>query len=702
MVKIIQELRRREVFRTTGLYIGGAWIVLQVADIVLPAYDAPDWVFKTLITVAIVGLPIAVGFAWMFDLSAKGIELEVGVPDEQRVHRGRKGDLAVISVLLVALSGSLYINLTREPAVIEAVDPVSVLIADLDNQTGDAVFDGVIEQTLALGIEASSFITAYDRTTAGRILAGIDAESSLDAAGARLVSAREGIGIVVGGTLTVDGGEYELSVDLIDTSNGEVLADLDETADGKTEVLTAVAELARGLREALGDVNVDRSAEGEETFTTISLEAMDDYVKAQRLARDGKYGEAIGLYMSAVDKDPQFGRAWSGLALSADNLGNTDISEEAWEKALSLLEGMSERERYRTEGVYYSLVARNSKKAIENYETLVEKYPADDSGHNNLAVAYFMDLQFDKALVAGQKVLEIYPTKPMYHGNYALYAMYASDYEAATTAAAKTLEYNANYHKAYLPYAVAALVQGDIEAAQLAYENMATTGARGVSLANMGLADMALWRGDAAGAEEILVDGMQVDKAEANNRAIATKKMMRAYAMWRQGRDSGDVVAQILDSLAMSEGLAQVVPAALMYIELGMPQEAEKIAAQLGGQLERQQRAYSNMINALLLLGNGEDIAAIEMLHEAMELADVWLVRFYLGVAYTSAGHAAEAVSEFTICQDRLGEAYSLFLDDTPTFRYTAELDGRLAQARENMTAQQDHLLRRESTLVAD
>jgi Flp pilus assembly protein TadD len=348
------------------------------------------------------------------------------------------------------------------------------------------------------------------------VLEEIRGPSRLDAEGGRLVATREGIDFVVGGELRDNDGGYALSVSAIDPDDGRMLVVLKERADGKPDVLTAVGKLAGQLREEFGDAEVDAKSEGKETFTTTSLEAMHDYVRAQRLARDGKDDEAIDLYRSAVDEDPGFGRAWSGLAVSAHKLGRSDVAEDAWKNALSLLDTMTERERYRTTGAYYSLVTRNSEKAIESYATLVEKFPADDAGHNNLAVSYFLNLEFDKALQAGRKVLDLYPTKALYRANYALYALYANQFDVATAAADKTLELNPDYHKAWLPHAAAALVEGDTAAAQAAYEAMAATGPRGASLANTGIADLLLWNGDATAAETALLEGIGADEASGN------------------------------------------------------------------------------------------------------------------------------------------------------------------------------------------
>jgi tetratricopeptide (TPR) repeat protein len=494
--------------------------------------------------------------------------------------------------------------------------------------------------------------------------------------------------LVLNGKLDKNTGKYEISISSIDVESGEELLTLSKKANGKSEVLGIIGELARDLREKLGDVNAEITHEGEESFTTVSLESMHDYVNAQRLARDGLDDQAIDLYQSAVDEDPKFGRAWAGLAVSADKLGRTDDATYAWQKTLPLLKGMTERERLRTEGVYYTLVTRNSKKAIENYQKLVEKYPADDSALNNLAVTYFYARLFDKAVAAGKKAVDIYPKRPMYHANYALYAMYASDFETAVAEAKETLELNSNYHKAYLPIAVSALVIGDIEGARAAYEKMAATGERGRALAKIGLADLMLWTGDSNGAQSILLEGIEADIAAGNNRALATTQLLVASAMLQEEQSADEVAAKITESLALTSSVSLQVQAALIYAGLDHKEEAMAIAAELGSKLEAQQRAYSKLINALLEMNDGDKIAPIETLREAIALEDIWLARFYLGQAYFNAGHYAEAVSEFKLCQERLGEAYSLFLDDTPTFRYTAKLSDWLNLARENMTAQ--------------
>jgi hypothetical protein len=397
MHRLIKELRRREVFRTVGLYIGIFWIVIEAASVFLPAFDAPDWVLRGVIIVAVMGLPVTVVLAWIYDVSDSGIEVQGGPTDTVVVpFGGRKTDFTVIGVLVIALGISVYLNVTgSRSAVVEAIEPISVLIADFDNQTGDALFDGTLEQALNIGLEGATFITAYRRTSAETLLESLRPGSVLDEAGARLVSLREGVKLVVAGSVAPDGDGYELTARIVNPEDGVVIAGSSVGAKSKLEVLTAISTLADDIREELGDKSVSaKDRPLGETFTAASLEAVKNYTEAQKLASSFKFEEAVAFYQAAVLGDPNFGRAYSGWALALFNLGKEDEANERWNQALSKMDTMTERERYRTLGLYYVAVTGDFQKGIESYQSLVDKFPADNMGYNNLAVAYFMTLDF--------------------------------------------------------------------------------------------------------------------------------------------------------------------------------------------------------------------------------------------------------------------------------------------------------------------
>jgi len=687
-MKLIRELRRREVFRTAGLYIGVAWIAIEAASVMLPAFEAPEWTMRALIIAAIVGLPVAIVLAWVYDVTDKGIEVESDATDTVVVpFGGRKMDFIVIGLLTVALIFSVYMNINdTEDVDPTEVSPISVLIADFDNQTDDPLFDGTLEQALQIGIESAPYVAGYRRDAALKLAKVLDEQAArLDEGTARLIAVREGIKLVMAGSIEEDGGAYMLYVRAVDPKGGEIVTSVKVDADNKSEVLTAIGTLSGDLREELGNEDLDREKlVASETFTAKNLEAAKAYSKAQSLQYNGKYDEAMEYYRQALEHDPGFGRAYSGLALSANALGRTEESDTLWQKALENLGSMTERERLRTLGLYYSLVTRNFAKAIETYETLVEKFPADDTAHNGLAVQYFYALDFDKAREQGSVLLDIYPSSVMGRSNYALYAMYSTDFETAVAEAAKVRELDPGYFKAWLPVAIKALSDNDLEAARQAYANMQPAGVRGELTGQLGLADTAMYAGEFDKARELFAEGVTMAVDAGSSYFEATMRIGLSEALLRERADDGAVAEALLETLATSGGLSRQVPAALMYVEIGDVQSARLIEEALSKVLQPQSRAYATLINAMVALRDGDTVTAIDSISAGIKLADLWLLRLYLGIAYLEAGYGAEALDEFTACYERRGEASAVFLDDLPTYRYAATLPywtGRAQQA---------------------
>ncbi|MGI9262335.1 MAG: TIR domain-containing protein [Woeseiaceae bacterium] len=593
----------------------------------------------------------------------------------QRLKKRKAIITAAATAAFIVTSGlaySVYLNITSGPE--EVIDPVSVLIADFDNQTGDPQLDGSLEQALQIGLEVAPFITNYTRSTAQEVADEIQSQSSLDISVSRLVAVRENIGMVLAGSIAPDGSGYELSLQAIDPGEGTTIVDVDADARNKDQILSAIGALASELLEELGgDILEEDVVFASDSFTAASLDAVKSYTTAQELQHIGQDEQAVEFYARAVEQDPSFTRAFSGWALSLSYLGRTDESTVQWEKALANLDRVTERERLRTLGVYYSLVTRNYQKALESFQSLVDKYPADDIGHNNLAVLHFLTLGFDEAVNAGKNVLELYPNSTMYQSNFALFAMYASDFETAQAEARKALERQPDYYKAWLPIAIYTLATGDTDAALQAYENMAAANELAESEAALGVADTHIYAGEFSRARESLQSSLEKSIASGNQYGTATKHMALAYSHESEG-DIDGAVASMTKALAVDDGEPWVVPAALTFLAAGDVESATAISGKLMQKLQPQSRAYGMLIDGLILQQAGQNIAAIEKLTAAIELADLWLVRFYLGKIYLEGGHSAEALDEFTICMERRGEAASLFLDDLPTYRYVAPL----------------------------
>ncbi len=128
------------------------------------------------------------------------------------------------------------------------------------------------------------------------------------------------------------------------------------------------------------------------------------------------------------------------------------------------------------------------------------------------------------------------------------------------------------------------------------------------------------------------------------------------------------------------------MPAALIALEMGDKEYAANIAAELSQELQPGARAYGRVIEGAIAIEEGRHADAVDALRSAIELRDSWLLRFYLGRAYFSAGRLVEALDEFEICLQRQGEATAMFLeDDEPTWRYMAKLKPWLDQTREEL-----------------
>ena len=463
-------------------------------------------------------------------------------------------------------------------------DPVSVLVADFENRTGDPVFDGVVEQALGLGIEGASFISAYPRRDALRVAATIKPGAPLDEETARLVALREGVALVLTGSVE-RWGRYRISTRALaggDQQPVEVYARSVE-ASGKEAVLDAVGRLAGDVREALGDTAVPRGgAAAGETFTAASLEAARAYATAQELQWAGRVEEAIAQYRQTLALDPDMGRAHSGLAAQYANLGRLADAERSYQDALARLDRMTDREKYRTRGSYY-LFARKPDLAMQEFTALVQAYPADSSGLSNLALAAFYRRDMAQALEQGRRAAQIFPRNVLRRSNVALYAMYAGRFEEAIDEAAAVHELNPTHLKAFVAKALSLLALGRPDEARTAYEQLAATGAAGASFAAAGVADMAIYAGRLADAVASLDVAIANDLAAKNMAAAAAKRLALADARLSQGNPGAasleaEQALQTSDSDVVRAGAGLILAAAGRASRADDPPDARRTA----------------------------------------------------------------------------------------------------------------------------
>ena len=537
-------------------------------------------------------------------------------------------------------------------------------------------------------MEGAGFISAYPRPNAQQVSEQLQADSTLDENMARLVSRREGIDVVLAGQIEERGSGYRISVQAldaaVDSEDSKPLAKASEKADDRDDVLAAVGRLASDLRQRLGDTETESSRmAAAETFTAASLDAMRAYAKGQELASQGNFEVALGAYEEAVSLDPEFGRAYAGMGTVYGNLREQEKAEESYQKALQHLERMTERERYRTLGTYYLLVSRNYEKAIENYETLVELFPADGAAHSNLALAYVNNRQFDRAYRQGGIGVELDPNHFIKRINFAMYAMYAGEFEISMEESRKVMEQKPSFGYAHFTLARSAIGAGDLDLARQAYDQLDSEEMIGAELAPLGQGDLALYLGDTKAAITVL----EATVGTGDEGPVAAAQLIvlaEAYLALGENEYAKQVAQRAID---MSNQESVLYPAARVMLEAGDIEAADKIAIDLENKLQSQTVSYARLIQGEIALKDNRLLPAVESLKDGWERYDSWFAHYLLGRAYLEAEHYPEALGEFEICLEREGEALDLFVVDGATSRYLAPVHYWLGRAREGLAS---------------
>ena len=598
-------------------------------------------------------------------------------------HAYWKWASAALGVLLVGALIVFRVKVPSKPAPAHA--PVSVLVADFTNSTGDSVFDETLEPPLSVALEDASFISSYNRNQAKKIGNQLQPGSpALDETTARLVGNREGINYIVSGLIAKKGSGYEVRAKTLETATGKVVAEAHEEASDKKSVLGVVEKIAARTRRALGDStpeSVQLSAAG--TFTTSSLEAAHAYALAQDLQWAGKWEEAIPFYEQAIQFDPNLGRAYAGLASTNANMGRRKEAESYYQQALAHIDRMSDREKYRTRGGYY-LANREPRKAIEEYSALVQQFPSDGVGYSNLALAYFYLRDMPKALEEGRHAVELLPKALLQLNNLALYAVYAGDFATTADQARKVIGQNSSYVNAYGALAMAQTGQGRLDEAEQTYLKMEAVSVRGAEMATMGRADLLLYQGRTKEALALLQKAATPASGKTDDSTLAAHLILLAEAKLAAGKAS-DAAADAKSALAHDNGGTVQFSAGRIFIEAGQTAPAQSLASQLSSQLDHDDQAYAKLLEGEAFLKRGEAQRAVTLFEEAEQLADTWIGRLDLGRAYIEIRAYTEADSELEKCLKRRGEASAIFLDDVPTFRAFPPVYYYLARAQEGL-----------------
>jgi tetratricopeptide (TPR) repeat protein len=483
------------------------------------------------------------------------------------------------------------------------------------------------------------------------------------------VAQREGISAVVAGYVDKDGAGYRVGVRAVDGFTGQRIAEAEELAGEKGTVLAAASKVASAVRVALGDVTpLALQLKEAETYSASSLEAAHEYARANDLAAiQGKYDEARLHYLEAIRLDPALGRAFTGLAVMEANRGRAAEAEAHFQKGLALLDRMSERERLRTRGSYFTY-KRDADKAQEAYQALVRQFPADNAGLANLGMAYVFKGDFASAAEYTRRALALYPQNVPQRNNLGFFAMYAGDFETALKEQEQVLGLNAAFVNGHIGLAMARSAAGQRDEAVAAWRRLAGLGPSQASAAAEGLADLAAFEGRLADARATLEPALAADLAAKDADGAARKQAMLAELALARGDRAR--AAEAAERAAARQPQDYVLFLAARALALaGQERRALALADQLGKRVEPAPRHYAELVRGEAALLRQRPQEALDHFKGAGRLLDSWLVREGLGRAYLAAGAPAQALDELEACQRRRGEVTDVFVDNVPTWR---------------------------------
>src|SRR5438046_3568161 len=300
------ELKRRKVFKVGAAYLSVAWFAVQAASIGFPAFDAPPWALRIFILIALLGFPIAVVVAWVFDVTREGVKLDANIS-------GSKGLFAAAALLIVLALGWYFYGQPSfrkgDVATPIVADRNSIAVLPFANISGkadqDYFSDGMTEELLNVLAKVPQL----------KVVARTSVFQFKDKGGdIREIGRKLGVTNIVEGSVRRDGPEVRITAQLVRVADGFHI--WSETYDRKLESVFALQdEIARRIGAALKlSLGVPAPVA---TPAPTDPQAYDEYLKGRALLRQrSDLPSAIAHLKAAVAKAPEFAAGWSSLSLT--------------------------------------------------------------------------------------------------------------------------------------------------------------------------------------------------------------------------------------------------------------------------------------------------------------------------------------------------------------------------------------------------
>jgi eukaryotic-like serine/threonine-protein kinase len=278
----------------------------------------------------------------------------------------------------------------------------TVLVGDFANATGDAVFDGALQQALTIDLAQTPFLSIISRERVRQTLAFMTRppDERIVGAVAREVCQRAGGAIMVSGSITPVAAQYLVTLEAASCATGDTVASTRSAAPDRDHVLGALGASASDLRERLGESRrtLERFATPVQQATTASLDALKAFhLGEDARARTGEIG-SIPFYQRALALDPEFALAYARLSAVHRNLGQFDDASRFAAEAYRRRSRVSELERLYVEARHCDIGDQPEECGRNLYELWKRTYPRDELPYTNLCVTYNSLGRVDEAL----------------------------------------------------------------------------------------------------------------------------------------------------------------------------------------------------------------------------------------------------------------------------------------------------------------
>ena len=338
--------------------------------------------------------------------------------DRRQPSRLRWKELAAgTALLLIPLAIAAWYYAARPAHALSRMD--TIVLADFNNKTGDAIFDDTLRQGLAAQLQQSPFLSLVSdqRIQQTLRLMGRAPDTKLSPTIIGDLCQRAGSKAYLNGSISNLGSQYVIGVNAVNCQTGDYLAQEQVTANGKENVLKALGEASTKLREKLGESlkTVQKLDTPIEQATTPSLEALQAYsMGRQTMQGKGDYTAAIPLLKHSIELDPKFAMAYAMLGTSYHNIGEKKLSAENTSRAYDLRARVSEWEKFYIESHYHQFVTGDMEKARQAYELWAQIYPREQVPAMNLGVVYQSLGQHEKSLAEFRESLRLGPDSLIY------------------------------------------------------------------------------------------------------------------------------------------------------------------------------------------------------------------------------------------------------------------------------------------------